>query len=106
VNIDQVIPLLDLLYPILLRELASEGLNDEVDWEIIGLVCLRIFYVFVIVILGKILIELYSGNALARRIKLILNRGRVGDKVDALPSGRLKDLVVSTHVLEATTESN
>jgi len=106
VNIDQVIPLLDLLYPILLRKLTSEGLNDEVDWEVIGLVCLRIFYVFVIVILGKILIELYSSNALARRIKLILNRGRVGDKVDALPSGRLKDLVVSTHVLEATTESN
>lgn len=81
-------------------------MNNEVDWKVIGLVCLLIFYVFVIVILGKILIELNSGNALARCIKLILNRGRVGDKVDAFPSGRLKDFVVSTHVLEATTESN
>jgi hypothetical protein len=65
VNIDQVIPLLNLLYPVLLRKLASEGLNYEVDWEVIGLVCLLILQVIVVVILGKILVELYGGDALA-----------------------------------------
>jgi hypothetical protein len=106
VNIDQVIPLLNLLYPVLFRKLATEGLDYEVDWEVIGLLGLLILQVIVVVILGKILVKLYSGDVLARRIKLILNRGRVGDKVDTFPSGRLKDLVVGTHVLEATTESN
>ena len=106
VNIDQVIPLLNLLYPILLRKLASEGLNNKVNWEIIGLLSLLIFQVVVIVILGKILVEFYSGNMLARRIELILNRGRVGDKVDTFPSRRLKDFVVSAHVLEAAAEGN
>jgi hypothetical protein len=42
VNIDQVIPLLNLLYPVLFRKLATEGLNYKVDWEVIGLACLLI----------------------------------------------------------------
>jgi hypothetical protein len=45
--------------------------------------------VFVVVILRKILIEFNGHNTLARRIQFILNRGRIGDKIDALPSGRL-----------------
>jgi hypothetical protein len=75
VNIDQVIPLLNLLYPVLLRKLATEGLDYKVDREVIGLVSLLILQVIVVVILGKILVELNGGDALARRIKLILNRG-------------------------------
>ena len=58
VNIDEVVSLLNLLYPVLVWQLATECLHHIVDREVVLLVCLRVLKIVGISVLRQIFVEL------------------------------------------------
>ena len=58
VNIDEVVSLLNLLYPVLVWQLATECLHHIVDREVVLLVCLRVLKIVGISVLRQIFVKL------------------------------------------------
>jgi len=104
VNIDEVVSLLNLLYPVLVWQLATECLHHVVDREIVLLVGLRVLKIIGIRVLGEVFVELDSDNFFTTSIEFILNRSRIWNIINSFPTSRIKDLIICTNVLEAAAE--
>ena len=91
--------------PVLFWKLAAERLYYIIDWQIKLLVSLAVLKVLRVCVLRQVCIEFNCNDLLATWVKLVADWGRVRNEVDSFPSGRIKDFIVSSDILETSSKS-